>query len=532
VGFVGSDEEPTDEIDAGRGGSAPAGLAEPPLIASGRRLGDRYLLERPLGYGGMAVVWLATDERLGRAVAVKVLSDTLTADDDYLGRFRREAQLAAGLQHPNLVSIFDYDAGERPYLVMEYIEGGDLATLIAAGDAPPAEQLGHELLSALRHIHAAGVLHRDIKPQNVLVDRYGHARLSDFGIARPRDAASFTRTGHVLGTERYLAPEVMAGEPASEGSDLYALGVMLAGVAGEGPGAGAALWKLADEMRQPDPALRPASATAALAELERAETRPPAGEATQAYAIEPEPATAGLPSPHSFEPTLTGSRARRRRNRIIALAAVATAALVAVALALFAGGNDGRSGGTTNADQSGGKPGGGSSGDGSASGGDASATDQTTSPSGGGSGADSSGGGGAAAAATGEDGFALNDQGYSLVSAGQYEEAIPVLERAVNLLRDSGDQATFNYALYNLATAYLGAGRAADAIPLLEQRMQFDDGQLGEVQATLDRAYAAAGVKPEKPPKEPKPEKPGHGHGYGHGPKGGAVAPPTEEGGD
>jgi serine/threonine-protein kinase len=531
VGFVGSDEEPTDELDAGRGGSAPTGLAEPPLIASGRRLGDRYLLERPLGYGGMAVVWLATDERLGRPVAVKVLSDTLTADDDYLGRFQREAQLAAGLQHPNLVSIFDYDAGERPYLVMEYIEGGDLATLIAAGDAPAAEQLGHELLSALRHIHTAGVLHRDIKPQNVLVDRYGHARLSDFGIARPRDAASFTRTGHVLGTERYLAPEVMAGEPASEGSDLYALGVMLAGVAGEGPGAGAALWKLADEMRAPDPARRPASATAALAELERAETRPLAGAATQAYSIEPEPAGTEPPSPRSFQPSLTGSRARQRRNRLVALAAVGTAALVALALALFAGGDDGKGGGTVTADHSGGKPGGGSSGGGSSSGGDASASDQTTSaepPPAGGNGGDSSSGAAAAAPATGEDGFALNDQGYALVGAGQYEEAIPVLERAVDLLRDSGDQATFNYALYNLATAYLGAGRAEDAIPLLEQRMQFDDGQLGEVQATLDRAYAAAGVKPQKPPKEPKPEKAGHGHG----PNGGAVAFPPEEGGD
>ena len=173
----------------------------------------------------MAVVWLATDERLGRPVAVKILSDTLTADAEYLGRFRREARVAAGVQHPNLVPVYDFDAGERPYLVMEYIEGGDLATRLDRGDAPGADQVASELLAALRHIHAAGVLHRDIKPQNVLIDHHGHARLTDFGIAQPLDAASLTRTGQVIGTEAFIAPEVMAGDPASERSDLYALGV-------------------------------------------------------------------------------------------------------------------------------------------------------------------------------------------------------------------------------------------------------------------------------------------------------------------
>src|SRR5688500_10417751 len=199
------------------------------------------MLESRIGYGGMAVVWLATDERLDRQVAVKVLSEALTAEHDYRGRFRREAQVAAGLQHPNLVSVYDYDAGDRPYLVMEYIEGGDLAAAVEAGTAPPADQLARELLSALRHIHAAGILHRDIKPQNVLVDAHGHSRLTDFGIARPRDATSLTQTGQVIGTERYLPPEVRAGEPATERSDLFALGVLLADL-----GDGGAVALLAD----------------------------------------------------------------------------------------------------------------------------------------------------------------------------------------------------------------------------------------------------------------------------------------------
>jgi len=194
-------EEPTDELDTERGGEGRTAVAEPALIAPGRRLGNRYLLERRLGHGGMSVVWLATDERLGRPVAVKVLSDTMAADREYLDRFRREAKVAAGLQHPNLVSVYDFNADERPYLVMEYVEGGDLASRVARGETPTAERLARELLGALAHIHGAGVLHRDIKPQNVLIDAQGHARLTDFGIAQPRDAASLTRTGQVIGTE-------------------------------------------------------------------------------------------------------------------------------------------------------------------------------------------------------------------------------------------------------------------------------------------------------------------------------------------
>lgn len=515
-------EQPTDELEVGSGGRTPAAVAEPPLFAAGRRIGGRYVLERRLGHGGMAVVWLATDERLGRPVAIKVLSDTLSADHDYLGRFAREAKLAAALQHPNLVSVYDYDAGERPWLVMEYVEGGDLAALLRDGEPPPVEQLAAELLSALRHIHGAGVLHRDIKPQNVLVDRHGHARLTDFGIARPADGASLTRTGQVIGTEAYLAPEVMRGAPASERSDLFALGVVLADAARDGAGAG--IWKLADRMRDPDPAARPESAAAALGELER-DSPPAAGAPTQAYAIKPDPEAAQA---RPFTPTATMTRGRSGRGRRLAVAAVAALLAGTGAVVALSGSDSGDSGGG-GGDRAVGRDAGKDSG---GDGGGATAAQPATDTSEPATGADQ--GSAAPAAPTtdhGTDGVALNDQGFALVGEGRFDEAIPVLEHAVSSLRGSGDDSTYNYALYNLANAYLGAGRGADAIPLLEERMGFDDGQLGEVQATLDRAYAEAGQAPPESdqPKPPKDEKK-----PGKGPKGGFVPPPfqDEEGGD
>jgi serine/threonine protein kinase len=503
---VADDDQPTDELEGEGGGRARIGLADPPLIASGRRLGGRYVLNRVLGHGGMAVVWLAIDERLDREVAVKVLSDTLTAEHDYRGRFRREAHVAAGLQHPNLVSVYDYDAGDRPYLVMEYIEGGDLAAALDAGTRPPAHQVGRELLSALQHIHGAGILHRDIKPQNVLIDGHGYARLTDFGIARPSNAAQLTKTGHVIGTERYLSPEVRGGEPATERSDLFALGVLLAELGGEGP-----VLLLAERLRDPDPTQRPASAAAALAELERTTEAGPPGTATQPFSIEPEPR-----GPRRFEPTVTRPRSPQRRSRFVALAAVGLA-ILALAIALLAGGGgeggDGRlaAGGGDKPEQSGG----GSEGSPPA---ETSTGEQTTDePSATEEPATTEDTGGTAAPAS-DDGFALNEQGFALIGEEDYAGAVPVLEKAVGLLRDSGDEQTYNYALYNLATAYLGVDRPEDAIPLLEERMQYED-QLDTVQRTLDEAEAAAGVESPATAKPPKEEKPGKG------PKDGKVPP-------
>jgi eukaryotic-like serine/threonine-protein kinase len=189
-------------------------------------LGERYRLKRLLGAGGMASVWLAHDERLGRKVAVKLLSDTLAADDSYLTRFRREARLAAGLSHPNLVGVYDFGGeGERPYLVMEYVEGETLAGRIAGRTARDLDlnRLARELLGALDHIHSAGIVHRDIKPGNVLIAPDGTARVTDFGIAQLEDATRLTgwRFARLLAR---LGDEDPARRPQSASQALALLG--------------------------------------------------------------------------------------------------------------------------------------------------------------------------------------------------------------------------------------------------------------------------------------------------------------------
>ena len=239
-------------------------------LAAGTELaGGRYALVEHLGSGGMASVWLATDERLGRQVAVKVMADLLADDERWLARFRREAKAAAALSHPNIVKVFDFglEAG-RPYLVMAHVPGGSLKDRLGADGtaALDAEALAGELLGALAHVHAAGIVHRDVKPGNILLDHEGRTHLTDFGIARPQDATAMTQTGMVLGTIRYLAPEVAAGEPATERSDLYAAGCVIREVAGDRPSA--RLASLAEALTEDGPERRPASAEAALRALE------------------------------------------------------------------------------------------------------------------------------------------------------------------------------------------------------------------------------------------------------------------------
>jgi serine/threonine protein kinase len=266
-------------------------------FAAGGSIADgRYTLERRLGTGGMAAVWLARDERLGRPVAIKALSDVLAGDEAYVRRFSREARVVAGLSHPNLVRVFDFGDDPRPYLVMEYVEGGTLAEYLRepAGELD-CHLLVRRLLEALDHVHTARVVHRDIKPGNVLMGRDGRARLTDFGIAQPEDATQLTQAGGVMGTMRYLAPEVLAGEPATPVSDLYALGMLMRDCLepGEGP-----LNALADRLAAPEPADRPQSAAAALALLEEAPTaEDPATEATRRLPRVPRPA---LPEPREL----------------------------------------------------------------------------------------------------------------------------------------------------------------------------------------------------------------------------------------
>src|SRR3954467_6558313 len=226
-------------------------------IGIGELLKDRYRLERTLGRGGMAAVWLGHDEVLERQGAVKVLSDTIAPDPGFVARFRREARTAAGLSHPNLVGVYDYsDEGERPYLVMQFVPGENLAARLQRGEGVDCDKLARELLEALAHIHQVGILHRDIKPANIVLEPDGTAKLIDFGIALPRDATALTNPGLILGTERYAAPEVMAGRPATERSVVYSAGVVLRACEGS---CSRALGALVDWLTSEDPMVRPGS---------------------------------------------------------------------------------------------------------------------------------------------------------------------------------------------------------------------------------------------------------------------------------
>ncbi len=195
-------------------------------------LGGRYVLRELLGSGGMAKAYLAHDEVLDRDIALKVLREQYAENDEFVERFRREARSAAALSHPNVVSI--YDRGEFEdgtyYIAMEYLPGGTLKDRILERGTLPSStvvEVANQVAEALRAAHEKGVVHRDIKPQNVLVTENGAMKVADFGIARAAAATTISRTSVVLGTVTYMAPEQAMGEPASPRSDLYSLGVVL-----------------------------------------------------------------------------------------------------------------------------------------------------------------------------------------------------------------------------------------------------------------------------------------------------------------
>lgn len=230
-------------------------------------LGGRYRLESVIGSGGMATVWAAIDTELERPVAVKVISETLAGDAAFMERFRREARIAAAFAHPNVVRLYDFSAeAERPFLVMEQVGGGTLSDR-SGPRATPVEPttLALQLLAALDHIHSAGVVHRDVKPANILFDSAGAALLTDFGIAQPDDATRHTQTGLVIGTLRYMAPEVQRGQGATPRSDLYSLGIVLRDCFDE---LEPRLAGLVARLTAANPGERPPSAAAARAELE------------------------------------------------------------------------------------------------------------------------------------------------------------------------------------------------------------------------------------------------------------------------
>ena len=190
-----------------------------------------FEMQEVIGGGGMAIVHRAWDRVHRRPCAVKVLADVLSRDEQFRLRFRQEAQAARGLTHPHIVTVYDCgESGPHHYIVMEYVARGTLRELLTRQgrlQEATAAQLASEVADALAYAHARGVIHRDIKPQNILLTEDGIAKVADFGIARTLDATSLTRTGFVMGSVQYLSPEQARGDPAGPGSDLYALGVVL-----------------------------------------------------------------------------------------------------------------------------------------------------------------------------------------------------------------------------------------------------------------------------------------------------------------
>jgi eukaryotic-like serine/threonine-protein kinase len=407
-------------------------------------LAGRYRLVRRLGSGGMATVWLAEDERLGRPVAIKALADILAEDDVYLRRFRREAEVAARLSHPNLVWVYDYSDEQRPYLVMEYVEGRTLAGLTEKGERVDAARLARELLSAMSHIHAAGIVHRDVKPSNVMIGPEGTARLTDFGIAQPEDASRITQTGQVVGSRGYIAPEVMAGERATPSSDLYSCGMVLRDHVG--PDSPRAVRELVGRLVRDDPNSRPRSAAEAAALLE--------GEPT-------------VPAPRPTAPTDQAAAPARARREIRArpplrrllAALVAVAVIGALVFLISTGGGDSPQ----------------TAGDGSAR--DGGAAPGVPAPS------DSS---------DPAEGARLNQEGFDLIQQGQPEAAVPVLERAVSAFPEGTSDLNYAYALFNLGQALRLSGRPEEAIPVLEERAKIDN-QRETVMAELTLAREEAG---------------------------------------
>jgi serine/threonine-protein kinase len=194
------------------------------------RLADRYLLTERIAVGGMGEVWQARDDVLSRTVAVKILKAEYATDPEFLERFRNEAKHTAALSHPGIANVFDYgEVDATAYLVMEYVSGEPLSALLAReGRLSPARALDiiGQVGLALQAAHDAGVVHRDVKPGNVLIRPDGVVKVTDFGIARAVDAVPLTKTGLVVGTAAYLSPEQAAGRPLAPASDIYALGVV------------------------------------------------------------------------------------------------------------------------------------------------------------------------------------------------------------------------------------------------------------------------------------------------------------------
>jgi eukaryotic-like serine/threonine-protein kinase len=244
---------------------------------SGVEIAGRYRLESRLGFGGMSTVHLAMDMRLERQVAVKLLAEHLADDPAFVSRFQREAQAAARLVHPNVVQVFDSGRDQRTsqyFIVMEYIEGSSCAEILRDDgwvEVEEALSIIEQACEGLHYAHRHGVVHRDVKPGNLLRAREGEVKLADFGIAKATEQSSITQVGSVLGTAAYLAPEQARGEEAGPSADLYALGVVTYQlISGRLPYEATSLTELALKQQQEQPPLLDTLVAAVTPELAEA----------------------------------------------------------------------------------------------------------------------------------------------------------------------------------------------------------------------------------------------------------------------
>ncbi len=502
-------------------------MSEQELIAG------RYRKRGTIGVGGMARVVLADDERLRREVAIK----TLHADSpqDSARRFEREALMGASLNHPNLVSVYDIVTDEESVLiVMEYVEGRTLKEAIADDSLDPETAAGviTDIAAGLDHAHGAGIVHRDVKPANILIRADGLAKLADLGIATAAEATNLTRSGIVLGTAVYMAPEQLEGERAGPPADIYSLAAVayeaLSGQkAREGgtpveiahkvatrpppdlldawpdapPAAGRALCRGMDRA----PEARPRSAGELARELNAAigepaahaddtdRTVPMERTAVAARPVPPAPMPARTPPPvraQSPQRTPSAHRGGGLPSWLPAAAGLVALALVVAVLASTGGGDDSGtqagSGSTKAADrgkkkeEKAAKP--------------ADQTQAAPAP------ADeaeepepSSEEPVDAVAIDPEEGARLDAQAFDLIKQGKYAEAVPIARQAVASFPEDSQTSNYAFALFNLGTALNRSGSPDEAIPFLEKRLSFSDDRPEVVQSELDDARANAG---------------------------------------
>jgi tRNA A-37 threonylcarbamoyl transferase component Bud32 len=328
----------------------------------GETIAGRYEVEELVGHGGMSSVYKAHDALLERNVALKILHEQYNADEEFVERFKREARSVAQLQHPNIVTVIDRGEEDgRQYIVFEYIDGENLKELVVKRgrlDVREALEIAVEVARALAFAHGHGLVHRDVKPQNVLLNGDGRAKVTDFGIARSVDVEGMTSTGMVLGTSNYIAPEQASGEPVDAHTDVYALGVVIYELlAGEVPFPGESFVAVAmKHVHEPPPNVlekRPEVPLRVAAAIDRALEKNPEERfpTMDAFAAELEACLAELDREDDGDATLIVPRLRHTRRRGVwrlpaGIAVLALLAITAIVTGLvMLGGGDGKTAG-------------------------------------------------------------------------------------------------------------------------------------------------------------------------------------------